>query len=104
VNLLSYDLKRTLEPNDFRLSTTTKLQSHTWLQVDKGERIFLLEYQPPGKDGLGAKFIFPRTINGAPVIKPGDGSLQFFSELSPKLQLKCDFIIRTLEYEGKLEY
>lgn len=104
VTLMRYDLQRTLEPDEFRLATTAKLRAETWLQVDNGERISLLEFQPPGKDGLGAKFIFPRQVNGKPVIKPGDGYLQFNSNMSPQLQLKCNFKVTDLKYDGKLEY
>ncbi len=104
VTLMRYDLQRTLEPDEFRLATTAMLRAETWLQIDNGERISLLEFQPPGKDGLGAKFIFPRQVNGKPVIKPGDNYLQFSSDMSSKLQLKCNFKVSDLKYDGKLEY
>ena len=62
--------------------TTTELKNNTYLVLNDGKRLFLQEYQPPRNDGLGARFIFPRLVNGTPFITESGGEILFHSELS----------------------
>jgi hypothetical protein len=62
--------------------TTNELKNTTYLVVDSGKRVFLREYQPPGKDGFGARFIFPRQVDGEPFISEKSGDIVFHSDLS----------------------
>jgi hypothetical protein len=84
--------------------TTVDLKNNTYLTVKGGERIYIAEYQPPKKDGLGAKFIFPRKVNGQPIIKPENEEVQFYSEFSDKYKLNMRFKTKEMTYAGKLEY
>ena len=46
----------------FNSATTASLKNNTYLERSDGKRLFLEEYVPPGKDGLGARFIFRRML------------------------------------------
>lgn len=62
--------------------TTNELKNNTYLAVPGGKRLFLQEYQPPAKDGLGARFIFPRRVDGEPFISEKSGEILFHADLS----------------------
>src|SRR5437762_2326983 len=47
-----------------RRVTTAVLATNTYLITNEGERIYIKEYQAPRNDGFGARFIFPRIVNG----------------------------------------
>jgi hypothetical protein len=95
------------EIREFRslLDTTAMadLKNDTYLSA-KGQRTFIASFQPPKKDGLGAKFIFPRTVNGKPTIPPDSDEIQFYSEFSNKYKLNMRFRVKDMMVDGKLEY
>jgi hypothetical protein len=62
--------------------TTSELKNNTYLVLKDGKRLFLHEYQPPRNDGLGARFIFPRLVNGTPFVTESDGEILFHSDLT----------------------
>jgi hypothetical protein len=62
--------------------TTNELKNDTYLLLKGGKRVFLKEYQPPGKDGLGARFIFARLVDGEPFISEKSEELLFHTDLS----------------------
>lgn len=62
--------------------TTNEIKNSTYLVVNSGRRVFLSEYQPPGKDGLGARFIFPRLVDGEPFVSEKSGEILFHTDLS----------------------
>jgi hypothetical protein len=45
----------------FNSANTATLKNTTYLENKDGKRIFLQEYIAPTNDGMGAKFVFPRT-------------------------------------------
>jgi len=79
------------------------LKNDTYLSA-KGERVFIAIYQPPKKDGLGAKFIFPRNVNGKPAIPADADEVQFYSEFSDKYKLNMRFKVKDMMVDGKFEY
>lgn len=90
---------------------TSTLQNNTYLEVKTGRRLFLQEYQPPGPDGLGAKFIFPRLYNGEPFVNPGDKIIRFVVRWEPSsnarllgMNLNMQFKVADMMYNGVLEY
>lgn len=87
-----------------RKLTTSELKNRTYLLVKGGERVFLQEYQSPRTDGLGARFVFPRAVDGKPVIRPENGEVQFYSELSGAFTLNMRYRVKEMMYDGKLEY
>lgn len=84
--------------------TTAELKPNTFLHVKGGPSVPLEEYQPPRPDGLGARFIFPRTINGKPAITAENGEVRFYSEMGEKFTLNRKFRVKDMMYQGRLEY
>lgn len=39
------------------------------------------QYQPPRNDGFGARFIFPRIIDGKEMLTAGNGEVVFHTEM-----------------------
>jgi hypothetical protein len=87
-----------------RTRSTAALKNNTFLEIKGGKRIFLQEYQPPRPDGLGARFIFPRLVDGKPFITPESEEIHFFTELSSSYRLDRRYKVKDMMYEGKLEY
>jgi len=88
----------------FNSSNTAFLKNTTFLETKDGKRIFLQEYIKPNNDGMGAKFVFPRTLDGQPFVVEGGNFLRFYSEFSRNLRLNMRFKISDLLFDGKLEY
>jgi hypothetical protein len=80
------------------------LQNKTYLEIKGGKRLFLQDYKAPINDGMGAKFIFPRMVDGEPFIKPDSGEVRFYSEVGKTIKLNMRFKVSEMIYEGKLEY
>ena len=85
-------------------SNTVNLKNTTFLELKDGKRVFLQEYQTPRSDGLGARFIFPRMVDGKPFIMPDSQEVRFVSELSGSYVLNRRFKVKDMMYEGKLEF
>ena len=115
----------------FSSSTTPALKDTVYLERKDGKRVFLSEYVPPSKDAFGARFIFPRTVDGQPFITPDSSMIRFHAEYDPKIpdaskavaqasstsagsttrtenpfKLKLDmkFKVAEMNYNGELEY
>lgn len=83
---------------------TSTLKNNTFLETKGGKRLFLQEFQSPRSDGLGARFIFPRQVDGQPFITPESEEIRFFTELSSTYRLDRRYKTKDMMYEGKLEY
>lgn len=83
---------------------TGALQNNTYLEIKDGKRVFLKEYRAPIADGMGAKFIFPRMVEGQPFVTPDSGYVRFFSEVNKDLKLNMRFKVQEMMYDGQLEY
>lgn len=88
----------------FSSTTTATLRNVTYLETKDGKRVFLEQYILPGKDGMGAKFVFPKMENGAPFVTSNSGFIRFYSEVSPEVKLNMRFKIADMIYEDKLEF
>lgn len=88
----------------YRNATTTKLKNTTYLERSDGKRVFIQEYTPPGSDGFGARFIFPRTLDGKPFLSPEFTIVRFVSELDSSIKLRMDYRVNEMMVDGKLEY
>ena len=51
-------------------AATGTLKNTTYLERNDGKRLFLEEYVPPGTDGFGARFIFPRIVDERQFLTP----------------------------------
>src|SRR5262245_30495213 len=88
----------------FSSAITSTLKNTTYLETKDGKRVFLQEYMAPIKDGMGAKFVFPRTIDDKPFVNAESGYLRFYAEMGANIKLNMRFKIADMMYEGKLEY
>ena len=102
-----------------KISTAT-LKNSTYLVTKEGRRVFLQEYQPPRNDGLGARFVFPRTVDGKPFVTAEGIELLFHAELGGDsglnstisnsdvarngFTLNMRYKIKDMMVDGKLEY
>ena len=111
-----------------RNATTSDLKKSIYLERNDGKRVLLTDYAPPARDIFGARFTFPRTIDGQPFLTADAGLLRFYVEYEPKIpdaniaqtgsrqssssnrpspyKLKLDLKFKPAEmiYNGELEY
>lgn len=80
------------------------LKDNTYLQRGDGKRVLLINYRAPGPDGLGAQFLFPRSLEDQPFLNLDSGEVRFHSEIAPGFKLERLFKISDMVYRGKLEY
>ncbi|MFL6214053.1 MAG: hypothetical protein ACJ74J_09190 [Blastocatellia bacterium] len=83
---------------------TADLKNSAFLEIKGGKRVFLQEYQRPQQDGFGARFVFPRMVDGKPFITPDSEEIHFYAELNSTYRLDRRFKVKEMMYEGKLEY
>ena len=92
----------------FNAMTSGTLANVSYLERKDGKRIFLKDYKAPSTDGMGAKFIFPRKLEGedAPFINADSGYLRFYSEVGTAKEFKLNmrFKVTDMLYEGSLEF
>jgi len=88
----------------FNSANTGILKNNTYLENKDGKRLFLQEYVAPINDGMGAKFVFPRTLDNQSFVNAESGYLRFYSELAKNIKLNMRFKIADMLYDGKLEY
>jgi hypothetical protein len=104
----------TVESNDQRFSgpimqalnsaNTGSLKNTTYLERQDGKRLFLSEYIAPIADGLGAKFIFPRMVEGEPFLKSNAGTVRFFAQFNDSFKLNMLYKVSDMIFDQKLEY
>jgi hypothetical protein len=58
-------------------STAAQLKQSAYLISDRLGRVELINYFPPAPDGTGAKFVYPRVVDGQPVVSPEDREVKF---------------------------
>lgn len=80
------------------------LKSTAYLERKDGKRVSLLEYRPPAQDGMGAKFIFPRTLDGQPFLDANSGELRVNIQIGKAVKVNRRFKVAEMMYDGKLEY
>lgn len=85
-------------------ATMESLKDSTYLERKDGQRLLLMGFSRPINDGLGAKFIFPRNLNGQAFVKEDAGTLRFSSQLNKTIKLNARFKVSDLAYNGHLEY
>jgi hypothetical protein len=85
-------------------STAAEFKNNTYLLTKDGERLYVQDYQKPGKDGFGAKFIFPRMVNGKPYITSDSDELVFRAQVGNVVSINVRYKIKDMMYGNKLEY
>jgi hypothetical protein len=104
----------TMETNDRRFggprqqeinaAIPATLKNTSYLERNDGKRIFLMDYRAPINDGLGAKFIFPREVDGKPFLDKDSGNIRFVADLGRLVKLNMRFKVKDMIYDGNLEY
>lgn len=87
----------------FSSANTEVLQKTVYLERKDGKKLFLMDYRPPVEDGMGAKFVFKRVVDGQPFLSQED-SVRFVAQLSEKMKLDTRYKLSNMLYDGKLEY
>jgi hypothetical protein len=82
----------------------TTLKTTTYLERKDGKRVPLMDYRAPVQDGLGAKFVFPRMVDGKPFIEATSGEVRFSTEVGKAVKISKRFKVSEMMYDGKLEY
>ena len=80
------------------------LQKSAYLERKDGSKLFLTNFRVPAQDGLGAKFVFPRVVDGKPFIDANTGEFKFVLEIGKMIKINRKFKVSDMMYEGKLEY
>jgi len=88
----------------FASATIGTLKNKTYLERKDGKRLYLMQYREPIADGLGAKFIFPRVVDGQQFLTADTGTVRFVSELNSDIKLNVTFKLADMTYHGRLEY
>jgi hypothetical protein len=88
----------------FNATVIGSLANAVYLERKDGKRIFIKDYKIPVNDGMGAKFVFPRTVDGQPVVKEDSGYVRFYSEVRKDIKLNMRFKVTEMTYDGTLEY
>jgi hypothetical protein len=85
-------------------ATADAFKDKVYLERKDGKRLVLADYRPPGPDGMGAKFVFMRKLDGQPFLTPESDNVRFFAQLSEKMKLNVKYKVSDMMYDGKLEY
>jgi hypothetical protein len=87
----------------FSTATTEALQNTVYLERKDGKKLFLMDYRPPVEDGMGAKFVFKRVVDGQPFLSEND-NVRFVAQMNEKMKLDTRYKLSNMLYDGKLEY
>jgi len=85
-------------------AATGTLKNTSYLERNDGKRLFLQEYVPPGRDGFGARFIFPRVVDEGPFLNSQFTDVRFVADFGKTLKLNRRFKLADMMLDGKLEY
>ena len=84
--------------------TAETLKGTCYLERNDGKRVFLTVYEPPTADQTGAKFVFPRSVDGQPFLHSEAESVRFVAEFNDKIKINRKYKLSDMMYNGKLEY
>ena len=84
--------------------TAEMLKDKVYLERKDGKRATLIDYKPPVEDGMGAKIVFSKTLDGQPFLSDPADLVKFFLQLSEKQKVNVKFKVSGMTYGGKLEY
>jgi hypothetical protein len=88
----------------FNSANTGALKNSAYLERQDGKRLFLISYLAPIEDGLGAKFIFPRSENGEFFLNVKSDSVRFVADFTGAIKLNKRFKVSDMVFDDKLEY
>lgn len=88
----------------FRSATSETLKTKCYLERNDGKRVYVEQYEQPTADQTGAKFVFPRSIDGQPFLTTANDSVRFVAEFDDKTKINTKYKVAEMVYNGKLEY
>lgn len=104
---------RSNDPNEessvrrfFQKETAETLKTRAFLSTDRFSQVRILTYYPPRDDGLGAKFVFPRDLGGAPIADRESRTLTFELLEVPGAnpRLRAGFRVKDMVVDGRVVY
>jgi hypothetical protein len=104
---------RSNDPNEesevrrfFQKETAETLKHKAFLSTEQFPQVALEAYFPPREESLGAKFVFPRTVNGVPLISRTARTIAFelmeVPGASPRL--RSSFAVKDMVVNSELSY
>jgi len=102
---------RSNDPNEestarrfFQKETAETLKNKAFLSTEEFSQIPVVAYFPPGEEGGGAKFVFPRTINGVPAVSRAAQRIAFELLEVPGAtpRLRASFAVKDMVINGEL--
>ena len=87
----------------FSAATTEALQQNVYLERKDGKKLFLMEYRAPSGDGMGAKFVFKRAVDGQPFLADND-NVRFFAQLNERMKINAKYRLADMLFDGRVEY
>src|ERR1044071_9411102 len=79
-----------------RNATTVGLKNNAFLERNDGKRIFIEQYTPPGGDGFGARFIFPRMVDGKPFLGPEVSTVLLVAHLGSSIKFSMTYKVKDM--------
>ena len=102
---------RSNDPNEesevrrfFQKETAEILKNKAFLSTEQFPQIALTAYFPPRDDSVGAKFVFPRTVDGVPVVSQAARTIAFELMEVPGAtpRLRASFVIKDMMVNGEI--
>lgn len=82
--------------------TLETLKNTTSLSTRRFPELQPVAYFPPREDSVGAKFVFPRQLDGSPVVSPQDDEITFEMRAPVATsQLRSTFQVQEMRIEGE---
>ncbi len=81
--------------------TVETMKARAFLSTDRLSQVELAAYFPPRRDGVGAKFVFPRQLSGEPIISKEENAVTFEANL-PTQRLRVTFPVSEMLLNGEL--
>lgn len=83
--------------------TTPTMKTRAYLSTERFPQLELAAFYPAIEDSVGAKFVFPRNVNGIPVVSADDRSFAFELSRSGRIpELRVTFSVRQMVIDGIL--
>ncbi|HSR68723.1 MAG TPA: hypothetical protein VLU25_12365 [Acidobacteriota bacterium] len=87
----------------FQVQTVETLRRTTALSTRLFPKLEPVAYFPPAEDGVGARFVFPRRVDGVEVISPDDETVSFEIEVPVATpRLRSQFQVQEMKLGGRL--
>jgi hypothetical protein len=85
-----------------QVQTTETMRAKAFLSTPRFHQVKLSAYFPPQDEVVGAKFVFPRRIQGVPVVVPEDQVVSFELDV-PSLErdLRANFFVTKMMVKGE---